>query len=355
MPNLNKKQLDDRIKENLTGAYLLYGEESYLVKTYTEKLSKASTDETFRDFNLRIYDGDDISLAEVYDSATAVPMMAESKCVIVKDYSFGKKKKNEDNDEDSNSDSADAGKDFEMLETILKDNPEDNCLIFSYVADSVADKVKKLFDKYGFVVKFEKEGDNDLIRILEKGAKRRGKTFESGAAKYMGENVGKELNLLVNELDKLCAYVQDEVITKSDIDVICTKCLDVKVFDMIKDLSGRRFESAFKKLESLMYEQGEDVYMILGALNSQYVDMYRAKALREAGAPFGCLGEIYQAYKNKTFKLENASRIASSMTIGKIRECLEILSDADTALKSTSEEKEHILERTLVRLSTVGR
>jgi DNA polymerase III subunit delta len=342
---IEEKELNEKIKENPTGAYLLYGEESYLVKTYVDKLSKATTDEAFRDFNLRIYDGDDISLSDVYDSVTAVPMMAESKCVIVKDYSFDDVYKGTNND-------------IENLEGILRDNPDDNCLIFSYAA-SLPKKnfkeIEKLFKKYGYAVDFSKKSPLELAKTLEKGAKKRGKNFENSAAAYMVKSVGSDLNLLVNELDKLCAYTQDETIKETDIDEICTKCLDIKVFDMVKDLTSRNFERAFKKLEALMYEQGEDVYMIIGALNSQYVDMYRAKALREAGVSFGCMGEIYQAYKNKIFKLESASRIASSMSIDKIRECLEILSDADTALKSTSEEKEHILERTLVRLSTVGR
>ena len=345
VPAIEETELNEKIKENPTGAYLLYGEESYLVKTYVDKLSKATTDEAFRDFNLRIYDGDDISLSDVYDSVTAVPMMAESKCVIVKDYSF------DDVDKGTNND-------IENLEGILRDNPDDNCLIFSYAA-SLPKKnfkeIEKLFKKYGYTVDFSKKSPLELAKTLEKGAKKRGKTFEDSAAAYMVKSVGLDLNLLVNELDKLCAYTQDETMNETDIDEICTKCLDIKVFDMVKDLTSRNFERAFKKLEALMYEQGEDVYMILGALNSQYVDMYRAKALREAGVSFGCMGEIYQVYKNKIFKLESASRIASSVSIDKIRECLEILSDADTALKSTSEEKEHILERTLVRLSTVGR
>ncbi len=345
MPAIEQKELDKKIKENPIGAYLLYGEESYLVKTYVDKLSKATTDEAFKDFNLRIYDGDDVSLSEVYDSVTAVPMMAESKCVIVKDYSF---------------DDADKGSrnDIENLESILRDNPDDNCLIFSYAA-SLPKKnfkeIEKLFKKYGYSVDFSKKSPIELAKTLEKGAKKRGKTFENNAAAYMVKSVGSDLNLLVNELDKLCAYAQGETIKETDIDEICTKCLDEKVFAMVKELTSRNFESAFKKLETLMYEQGEDVYMILGALNSQYIDMYRAKALREAGMSFGCMGEIYQAYKNKIFKLENASKIVSLISIDKIRECLEILSDADIALKSSAEEKEHVLERTLVRLSTVGR
>lgn len=345
VPAIEQKELDKKIKENPIGAYLLYGEESYLVKTYVDKLSKATTDEAFKDFNLRIYDGDDVSLSEVYDSVTAVPMMAESKCVIVKDYSF---------------DDADKGSrnDIENLESILRDNPDDNCLIFSYAA-SLPKKnfkeIEKLFKKYGYSVDFSKKSPIELAKTLEKGAKKRGKTFENNAAAYMVKSVGSDLNLLVNELDKLCAYAQGETIKETDIDEICTKCLDEKVFAMVKELTSRNFESAFKKLETLMYEQGEDVYMILGALNSQYIDMYRAKALREAGMSFGCMGEIYQAYKNKIFKLENASKIVSLISIDKIRECLEILSDADIALKSSAEEKEHVLERTLVRLSTVGR
>ena len=342
MPIIDEKDLKKLIKPGNTGAYLLYGNEKYLVKHYSERLSSGAADEAFADFNLKVFEGDGYTLDEIYDTALAVPVMAETKCVLVKDL---------------NTDSFD-DKEFSAVEALLKDNPEENCLIFSYSASSPKDKnfkkIIKLFETYGYAVDFPSLSLSDLARITERGAKSRGKSFAPRAAEYMVESVGNDLNLLSNELDKLCAYTGGDVIGKADIDAVCVKSLDARTFDMIKDLTAGKFDSAFHKL-ALLFEQREEPIMILGALISQYSDMYRSKALREAGKSSADLAEHYPSYKKASFKIDKAAKAASSMTMKQMRNCIEILAQADAAMKLSSKGEKEILEKTLVRLALSDR
>lgn len=341
MPEFTEALLKEKIKEEPIGAYLLYGEEGYLVKVYTDKLIEKSVDESFRDFNLRVYNGDDASLEDIYDSVAAVPMMAESKCVVVKDYPI-----------ESATDT-----DLETLAMIVKENPVDNCLVFSYSSGTPKKNFKdleKLFKENGVTVNFSAKDKNDLVRILESGAKKRNKLFDRGVADYLAVCVGADLNLLINELEKVCAYSQGETITRADVDAVCIKSLETRVFDMITDLTGGHFDAAFRKL-TMLFEQREDEYMILGALISQYVDMYRAKAVRASGVGFDQMGLYYQAYKGKTFKLDKAARAAASLSDTQLKECLSILARSDTVLKSTSADKKQVLEQTIVNLARAGR
>ena len=84
MPRINETQLKKRLKTEPLGAYLLFGEEQFLVKVYTERLIKATVNDSFSDFNLHIFDSDTVDLSDVYDACVSVPMMSESKCVVVK-------------------------------------------------------------------------------------------------------------------------------------------------------------------------------------------------------------------------------------------------------------------------------
>ena len=119
MPTLNESGLKEKLKVNPVGAYVIYGEESYLKKIYIDKIIAKTVDESFADFNFHTFDGKNTTLAEIYESAEAVPMMAETKCVLVKDYPL-----------DTLDDSG-----FEQLEQLLRDNPEDCALIFSFVCN----------------------------------------------------------------------------------------------------------------------------------------------------------------------------------------------------------------------------
>lgn len=341
MPALNESALKDKLRDNPVGVYLIYGEESYLKKTYIDKIVSKTVDSAFEDFNFHTFDGKECTLSEIYESAEAVPMMAETKCVLVKDFPL---------------DSLDENG-FEQLERVVSENPNDCALIFSFVAyepkGAKWNKAIKLFEKYGYAVKLDKKTSMELAKMLESGAKRRGKPFAKGVSSYLITCVGSDLNTLLNETEKVCAYAHGEEVQKSDVDAVCIKSLDAKVFDMIKDLTAGRFDSAFRKL-SLLFEQREDEFQILGALIAQYSDIYRAKAAVKSGGRAEIIAKYYN-YAGKEFRLTNAARNGTSLSFENIEECIEILLQADTTLKSSALNKRLVLEQTVVKLARVGR
>lgn len=337
MPTLNEAALKEKLKGNPVGAYVIYGEESYLKKIYIDKIVKKTVDESFADFNFHTFDGKNCTLSEIYESAEAVPMMAETKCVLVKDFPL-----------DSLDDSG-----FEQLEQLLRDNPDDCALVFSFLAyepkGAKWTKAIKLFDKFGYSVKLERKTAAEIVKLIESGAKKRCKPFAKGVVSYLITCVGNDLSTLLNETEKACAYASGEEVTKSDVDAVCIKSLDAKVFDMIKDLVAGRFDSAFRKL-SVLFEQREDEFQILGALIAQYSDIYRAKAAVKSGNRAETVAKFYN-YAGKEFRLTNAARNASSLSFEDISECIEILSWADTTLKSSALDKRLVLEQTVVKLA----
>lgn len=340
MAALNEQTLKEKIKSEPLGIWLFYGEESYLKKAYVDKLVSKTVDEDFADFNFHIFDGKNSDFSEIYESVTAVPMMAEAKCVLVKDYPL-------DTLDDAGTD---------QLETLLSDTPDDCVLIFTFVAyepkGAKWNKVIKLFESFGSAVKLEKKTPADLAKMLESGAKKRGKTLDRRNSMYLVTCVGTDLNTLLNELEKVCAYAENEEISASDIDAVCVKSLDAKVFDMIKDLTSGRFDSAFRKLSQL-FQQREDEFQILGALIANYSDIYRAKAAIKAGHRAEKAAEFYN-YKGKEFRLTNAARNSSALSFDGITQCVEILADADSTMKSSAFDKRLVLEQTLVKLARVS-
>lgn len=341
MPAINESGLKDVIKNNPVGIYLIHGEENYLKKTYIDKIISKTVDESFYEFNFHSFDGKECTLSEIYESAGAVPMMAETKCVLVKDFPLDTLDENG----------------FEQLETVLSENPDECALIFSFSGYAPKgakwNKAVKLFEKYGYNAKLDKKTSQELVKIIENGAKKRGTPFEKGVASYLISCVGSDLNTLLNETDKVCAFASGRDVKKSDVDSVCIKSLDAKVFDMIKDLTAGRFDSAFKKL-SLLFEQREDEFQILGALIAQYSDIYRAKAAVKSGNRAEMIAKYYD-YSGKEFRLTNAARSGSSLSFEAIGDCIDILSWADTTLKSSSLDKRLVLEQTVVKLARAGR
>lgn len=339
MPKLDEAGLKEKLRSEPVGVYLLYGEENYLKKIYSEKIVSKCVGSGFAEFNLHVFDGKETTLSEIYDSAQAVPLMAESTCVLVNDLPF-----------DSFSDD-----DFDRLETVISENPETCALVFNMLTSNPSgakwNKAVKLFELRAFAVKFERKGTADLIRLLESGAKKRGSEFDRNAVPYLIGCVGSDLNTLLNETEKLSAYAKGRAITKADIDELCPKSLEATAFEMTKALLQGRFDFAFAKLDSL-FTQKEDANKILGALVASYADLYRAKAAVTAGKRAQEIAQYYN-YANKEFRLTNAARDCAALSLDMLAQCIDALAQADMRLKNFGGDERLILEQTLVKLALI--
>ena len=172
------------------------------------------------------------------------------------------------------------------------------------------------------------------------------------AASYHVAYSGSDLNLLINELDKLCAYAAGREITQRDIDAVCIKSVEATAFDMVKALLRGKYADAYGMLDALFAQKTEPV-MIAGALISSYVDMYRAKAALASGERVEAVAQAFN-YKGREFRLRYAAQDASRLTLAQLGTCLDILSEADEALKSTRAEKRLVLEEAMLRLQCVA-
>ena len=167
----------------------------------------------------------------------------------------------------------------------------------------------------------------------------------------MVEQVGNDLNLLIGELDKLCALAgEGGEITKAMIDAACPKNLEAKVFDLSKAILYRRRQEAFNLLYQLRVQREEPV-AVLGVLSGAFSDLYRGKVANASGVSPDTLARAFKSYKNKEWKLKNAARDSARISVETLRGCLDILAEADTTLKLRSGDEWALLEQTVARLT----
>ena len=194
---------------------------------------------------------------------------------------------------------------------------------------------------------------SDIVRLLSGGAARRGCSLSSDNARLMIERCGSDLNLLLNELDKLCALAEEGEITREHIEAAGLKNLEASVFDLAKAIQQGNYEKSYSIVDRLMSQREEPV-SILAVLTSAYADLYRAKVAAAAGVPADTLTADF-AYRGKEFRLRNAARDCARMPLPVLRECLEVLAEADTKLKSSRTDKRVVLEETAAVLIVLAR
>ena len=342
----DEERLKQHIKaDELAPVYVLYGEENYLVSQYADKLRRrAIGEDALADFNLHRFDGLRCRFEEIEVAANALPLMAERTCVMVRDY-----------------DVAAHADTHERLLSLLTPPNESCTLLFTYAAVTPAPTKNarwKSFlaaaEKVGVVAKLARRTPEEVVRMLTAGATRRGCTMRPDAARLLLEWSGNDLRLLLGELDKLAALADGGEIDRALVERAATRNLESRVFDLSRAILAGQYTRAYEVLRGL-FAQKEEPIMINGVLASAWADLYRAKVAAAAGKQPSAVAEVYAGYRGKEFRLKNAARDASRLSMATLRAGLEVLAETDRRLKFTAADNHTVLEETAARLIVLAR
>lgn len=343
MPEISENELKQRLKSGKPDRlYFIYGEEDYLKSFYVGRIADVAVDKGFEDFNLHKFEGKGINLYALSETIEAYPMMGGMNCVIVHDLPADALTKD----------------DAEKLSSIISDLPDTTVLVLwmDHIEVSLKYNAKwrsflKEVTKYGYAVQLNKKSRNELVKLVCSGAVKRGCVMSPDKADRLISLVGDDLTNLLNELEKVCAFTGGGEIQNSDIDAVAVKTIDAAVFDLTKAIAAENARRAFDTLSALFVLRTEPV-MIMGALISSYVDMYRVKICRQTGGRTEDAAKVFD-YRNKEFRLRNAAAQAAGLSAAQLRECLDELYNADRLLKGSGLDGKMILEKCVTRLLTI--
>ena len=322
--------------------YLIYGEEKYLVKGYTNKLIEKVTGKKTSDLDyVRL--NSDSTLEEIFSASEQLPVLFDKKCVVVSDYNI-----------DALSDG-----DLKALLEYCSDSSPSTVLIFSMPTLSqeqkkggkAAGKLQKFAEavkKYGTVAEFPKRDSLALEKQLCTWAGKQGCELSALNASKIISMCGTDMTALKNEVDKLCAYTGEGKITEDTIDMLVAQNTEVRIFALSDKIAAGDYNSAYKQLYGL-FGQNEKPEIILSVLSSVYLDMYRAKAAAESGISISQLATDFK-YGKREFLLKNAGKRASRYSMQALRRILGVILDTDIKLKSTPADRQILLETLIARI-----
>lgn len=328
----------DLSKGTLLPVYILFGEDSYLKSNYLNKIrDKITTEDDVFNFS-KFVNG--CNLQEVYDAVMQLPIMSDRKCVILSDYDY------------LHCDPSELDRLAELIATV----PEETTFILYF--DSIetdakkGTKFKKLISACekngGVAVELKHRSRAELVKMLCDGAGKRHCKMDYAVGNYLVEVSGDDINLLVNELTKLCAFVGEGVITKDHIDEVCTITVEANLYKLSDFVLSGNSTEALKMLDKLFFMRLEPIavfYTIAGI----FVDMYRVYSAKGVGVNLSEVTKTF-SYGNKAFLVEKAERNVRKMDFNRLRLCLNTLVATDNALKSFKANQRELLEEMIVKL-----
>ncbi len=256
--------IDAQIKAGeLSRVHLIYGEEPYMVRYYKNKCKSMLSNEG-DDMNASFFEGNSISLEEVNSLGNTLPFFAEKRLILMENTELFKS---------SNEVS-------EMLESF----PDTTYVVFVEKQVDKRNRLYKWVQKNGCVTECVLQQEKELVPWAARYLKGYGKLISRSTMEYIVSKVGFQMDMLVNELDKLIGYTGErEEITAADVDAICSGQVVGKIFDMIDAVIVGESEKVFRLYGDLL-ELKEPPLVILHLLGRHINILLQVK---EAGNRLG--------------------------------------------------------------------
>lgn len=300
------KHIEEKQFKNL---YLVFGEEEYLKNICEKQFLEAIVPENIAMMNFDIFEGKNISLSHIFDASDTAPFMNDFRLIYVKNsYLFAEGKKEETE---------------KMVEYINK-IPSSTIIVFF---EEKVDKRLKIFKevkKTGIIFEFSTLRENELAQWVIQEFIKNGKKISLQNSVYLIRNVGFSMEIIYNEINKLVSYKKDELeIDKNDIDSICTKSLESKVFDLVDSIGYKNVSKAIDIYKNLIFNKISP-FMILAMIVRQFRIILQAKYLKKSGEN---LQDIARQMGIRDFIVREAVNQGCNFTnkilLEGIKECLE--------------------------------
>jgi DNA polymerase-3 subunit delta len=306
------KTIDEDIKTgNFAGIYLLCGDENYLKKQYKNKLLAALVPPQDT-MNLAKYEGNGVSVGEIIDLAETLPFFAEHRVICLTNTEFFASSQ-------------------EDLAAYLANIPETTCLIFMEDKVDKRSKTYKAAAKYGRAVSFSMPDEKTLMRWMTGRIKKEGKSITRDAWDEFLLRCGDNMEHMDKEMEKLLSYVYDrDSIGLEDVDAICTRQVQSKVFDMISHLASKNLPKTLELYHDMLAAR-EPAPLILNLIARQFTQMY---LIRDLGSQGMNVSQIADKTGIRDFIVRKNMGLARNFTAQQIRSLLEDAADYEERFKT---------------------
>ncbi|WP_312562925.1 DNA polymerase III subunit delta [Anaerospora sp.] len=334
----------------IASIYLLYGEESYLIRELEHKLTVELLPPDERETGLAVFENEPSS-EELVRLIESVPFFGSKNVILVRNAAMFRSRKASVQAEsaDAAEETADAGS--ERLITLFANMPDYTNVVF--IGGDKIDKRKKIvkaIEKYGSVIELAPLKVKDVKPWVMAKLAEKNKKLTADAMEHLLNIVSimpqVSLGFLAGELEKACLYTKTKTsITRDDLMAILSIVPEVSVFVMLEALSQKQVSRALQLLGEQL-STGELPFRLLALLARQVRHLWQAKLM--AGQGFS-QQDVANEFKVPLFIGEKLIRQSRAFSAEQLKAGILRLAAADRDLK-TGKADGHVLEQFIIEL-----
>ena len=311
--------------------YYISGESSWLKKQCLDQIIKIINNNK-PSCQFFEFDNKNISINNLLEICESIPLGADFKCIIIKDWELDKL----------------SDKEMLILNNLVSDLAEFCCLIFINITKTKIKKFLDIIKKNGSIIELKKLNPIETTEYVVLKIKSKGGYISNKNARQLVEYCNNNLDKISQEINKLISFCKDKEISLDDIKALVIPDLEIRVFDLIKYISLRDKTRALSLLKNLL-DNREEPIVILSIMSINFLDLYRAKVAKISQKSLESLVELFD-YKGKEFRINKAFSQSDNYSFEQLKNIINLLIESDYKLKSSQVDKKIILETTILKL-----
>lgn len=303
--------------------YLIYGEESYLVRQALQRLKLAAIPEGMEDFNYQQFFAGDADMDQVRDAVEMLPMMASRRVVILREIDALKER------------------DWPTLEPLFEKPVETTVFILTGTAiDKRKKAMKKLLDRAAWI-EFKKPYDNQIPQWIHHIARTLEIEISDEAVHQLHARAGARLDEIELHLQKLKDFVSPRArIEGTDVEDVLPVSKEENIFDLVRSIGRKDRLRSIQGLHRAL-EQGQSHIGLVSLIARQIRLLLQVKHAQKDGI-YG--QRLAQAIQVPPYFLNQYLEQAKAWTEPQLEKMLAQLATLDLRLKSSSLEPERWME-----------
>lgn len=319
-------------KQTLASVYLWYGEDRYLLQEALKIVKQAYLLEDPSGSSIEMVSARELFPSVIVERANTFSFF-QKRLIIIENVMYFQDGQTAE---------------LEPFYAYLANPNPDTCLIF--VAESVhkGRKLYKAIAQSGEIIEFIPPKRTQDWRIwLKNELKARGKAMPSEAEILFLEWGGHQVGILVQELDKLAAFVGEKKnITVEDIKAVTIRTAEVTVFELLDAVAARSAKKALHKLSEVLRE--EHPLKVLTLLVRQVRLLLGAQAWRNRG---GNGAELASALGIRPYEAQKIWQQSAKLSFESLAKAMNECLKTELALKSSGGNPGFLLEILIIKLA----
>jgi DNA polymerase-3 subunit delta len=323
-------------KKQYDPAYYLHGEEEFRKEDAIRYVIDHAVDPSTRDFNLDQRKGAEVDAQTLASLLAMPPMMAERRVIVIRDVPSLRK--------DARA----------ALDQYLNSPAADLLLVLAAPADA---KLDKTLAQLATSVEFDAMPGSQVPKWITSRVEKLGARITPDATALLQNAVGTDLSQLATEIDKLVAYSGPDEIDEEAVAAVVGVRREETLGNLLDAVALRNVPRALTSLTGVLQQPKTTAVYVVMTLTTQVLALALGKA-RGARSSFDYVQILKAGTSNvvgRTWGEATAAwaRAASHWSVTDLDHALQVLLDADVALKQSRVSSEEQVMATAI-LSMCG-